>query len=128
VGDPVASHDRGRVLQPQPLGQAAGGKERAAGAEDHRDLVDDHLVDQPELERLAADLTGGDVDVPVEQRLDIVVSSAMNPSRETAAPMIVLPMIASFQLSEALAAAGGSANAIAFPSGSGTFTWRTPFE
>ena len=25
-------------------------------------------------------------------------------------------------------ASGGSANAIAFPSGSGTFTWRTPFE
>ena len=29
---------------------------------------------------------------------------------------------------DALAASGGSANAIAFPSGSGTFTWRTPFE
>jgi hypothetical protein len=28
----------------------------------------------------------------------------------------------------ALAASGGSANAIAFPSGSGSFTWRTPFE
>ena len=26
------------------------------------------------------------------------------------------------------AAMGDSANAIAFPSGSGTFTWRTPFE
>ena len=29
---------------------------------------------------------------------------------------------------DALAASGGSANAIAFPSGSETFTWRTPFE
>jgi hypothetical protein len=29
---------------------------------------------------------------------------------------------------DALAASGGSANAIAFPSGSGTFTWRTPVE
>jgi hypothetical protein len=29
---------------------------------------------------------------------------------------------------DALAGSGGSANAIAFPSGSGTFTWRTPFE
>jgi hypothetical protein len=29
---------------------------------------------------------------------------------------------------DALAASGGSANAIAFPSGSGTFTWRTRFE
>jgi hypothetical protein len=28
----------------------------------------------------------------------------------------------------AFAASGGSANAIALPSGSGTFTWRTPFE
>ena len=28
----------------------------------------------------------------------------------------------------ALAASGGSANAILFPSGSGMFTWRTPFE
>jgi hypothetical protein len=28
----------------------------------------------------------------------------------------------------AFVASGGSANAIAFPSGSGTFTWRTPFE
>jgi hypothetical protein len=28
----------------------------------------------------------------------------------------------------ALAVSGGSANAIVFPSGSGTFTWRTPFE
>ena len=26
------------------------------------------------------------------------------------------------------AAPGGSASAIAFPSGSGTFAWRTPFE
>jgi hypothetical protein len=26
------------------------------------------------------------------------------------------------------ALSGGSANAIAFPSGSGAFTWRTPFE
>jgi hypothetical protein len=29
---------------------------------------------------------------------------------------------------DALAASGGSAYAIAFLSGSGTFTWRTPFE
>jgi hypothetical protein len=29
---------------------------------------------------------------------------------------------------DALAVSGGSANAILFPSGSGTFTWRTPFE
>ena len=29
---------------------------------------------------------------------------------------------------EALSALGSSANASAFPSGSGTFTWRTPFE
>ncbi len=29
---------------------------------------------------------------------------------------------------DALAASAGSAKAIAFPSGSGTFTWRTPFE
>jgi hypothetical protein len=29
---------------------------------------------------------------------------------------------------DALAASGRSANAIAFPSGSGTFTWRTPLE
>ena len=65
LGDPVAAHDRGRVLQQQRLGQAAGGEERAAGAEDGRDLVDDHLVDQPELERLAADLTGGHVGDPV---------------------------------------------------------------
>jgi hypothetical protein len=35
---------------------------KTGGAEDHRDLVDDHLVDQPELERLATDLTGGHVD------------------------------------------------------------------
>ena len=27
-----------------------------------------------------------------------------------------------------LVASGGSANAIMFPSGSGMFTWRTPFE
>jgi hypothetical protein len=33
------------------------------------DLVDDHLVDRPELERLAADLTGGHVDVPVPGEL-----------------------------------------------------------
>ena len=69
MGDPVALHDRGRVLQSQRLGQRAGGEERAAGAEDHRDLVDDHLVDQPELERLGADLTGGYVDVPVAGEL-----------------------------------------------------------
>jgi len=31
VRDPVAAHDRGRVLQPQRLGEAAGGEERAAG-------------------------------------------------------------------------------------------------
>jgi hypothetical protein len=29
---------------------------------------------------------------------------------------------------DALAASGGSANAIVFPSGSEKFTWRTPFE
>jgi hypothetical protein len=45
VGDPVAWHDRGRVLQPQRLVQGAGGEERTAGAEDDRDLVEDHLVD-----------------------------------------------------------------------------------
>jgi hypothetical protein len=49
------------LSQPQRLGRAAGG-ERRAGAEDHRDLVDDHLVDQRELERLAADLSGRYVD------------------------------------------------------------------
>ena len=69
MGDPVASHDRGRVLQQQRLGQVAGGEERAARAEDHRDLVDDDLVDKPELERLAADLTGAHVDVPLAGEL-----------------------------------------------------------
>jgi hypothetical protein len=34
-----------------------------------RDLVDDHLVDQAELERLATDLTGGHVDDPVAGEL-----------------------------------------------------------
>jgi hypothetical protein len=67
VRDPVAAHDRGRVVQPQRLGQLAGGEERAAGPEDHRDLVDHHLVDQPEPERLAADLTGGHVDDPLSR-------------------------------------------------------------
>jgi hypothetical protein len=69
VGDPVALHGRGWVLQPQRLGQAAGGEERAAGAEDHWDEVDDDLVDQAERERLAADLAAGDVDVPVAREL-----------------------------------------------------------
>jgi hypothetical protein len=69
VGDPVAAHDRGRVLQPQRLGQTAGRKERAAGPEDHRNLVDHHPVDQPEPERLAADLTSAHVDVPVAGEL-----------------------------------------------------------
>jgi hypothetical protein len=41
VGDPVASHERGRVLQQQRLAQAAVDEERAAGAEDRRDLVDE---------------------------------------------------------------------------------------
>ena len=49
--------------------QAAGGEERAAGAEDHRDLIDDHLAYQLEPERLAADLTGGHVDDPVAGEL-----------------------------------------------------------
>src|SRR5919198_5030508 len=40
VGDAVSSDDRGRVLQPQRLGQAAGGEERPAGPEHHRDEVD----------------------------------------------------------------------------------------
>src|SRR5215211_906620 len=31
---PVALHDRGRVLEPQRLGEAAGGGERATGGED----------------------------------------------------------------------------------------------
>jgi hypothetical protein len=83
VGDPVASHDRRRILQLQRLRQGTSGEERPTGAEDHRDLVDDHLVDKPELERR-------------EKRPDLVVSSAMNPSRETTAPMIVLPVVSSF--------------------------------
>ena len=87
MGDPVAPHDRGRVLQQLRLGQGARGEERAAGAEDLRDEVDDHLVDQPELERLAADPTGG---------LTSSLSSAMNPSSETTAPIIALPMCISF--------------------------------
>jgi hypothetical protein len=44
-------------------------EERTAGAEDHRDQVDHHLIDQPERERLAADLTGGHVEVPVAREL-----------------------------------------------------------
>jgi hypothetical protein len=38
------------------------------GAMTAADLVGDHLVDQPELERLAAVLTRGHVDVPVARR------------------------------------------------------------
>jgi hypothetical protein len=51
------------------LGQGAGSEERAAGAEHDRDDVYDNLVDQPELERLAADLSGGDVDVALAREL-----------------------------------------------------------
>jgi len=77
VRDPVALHDGGRVLQPQRLGQDVGGEEGAAGAENHRYQVDDHLVDQPELERLAADLPGRDVDVSVaRERVGFANSSA----------------------------------------------------
>ena len=69
VRDPVALHDCRRVLEQQRLGQGAGGEERPAGAEDHWDEVDDDLVDQAELERLAADLAAGDVDVTVADEL-----------------------------------------------------------
>ena len=65
MGDSVARHDRGRVLQLERLWQCASGEERTAGAKHDRDHVQDDLVDQPELQRLAADLTGGDVDIPV---------------------------------------------------------------
>jgi hypothetical protein len=51
------------------LGQGAGSEERAAGAEHDRDDVYDNLVDQPELERLAADLSGRDVDVALAREL-----------------------------------------------------------
>ena len=40
----------------------------------------------------------------------------------------LVPVLLPADRGDALAASGGSANAIAFPSGSGTFTWRTPFE
>ena len=79
-------HRTGSVGQLR-LGQGARGEERAAGAEDLRDEVDDHLVDQPELERLAADPTGC---------LTSSLSSAMNPSSETTAPIIALPVCISF--------------------------------
>jgi hypothetical protein len=69
MGDAVALHERDRVLQPQRLRQRAGGEERPASAEDHRDEVDDHLVDQPELERLGADLAARHVDVPIAGEL-----------------------------------------------------------
>jgi hypothetical protein len=35
------------------------------GSQDHRDLIDDHLLDQPELDHPAADLTGGNLPDPV---------------------------------------------------------------
>jgi hypothetical protein len=69
VSDPVASHDRGRILQLQRLRQGTSGEERPPRAEDHRDLVDDHLVDEPELERLASDLTRRHVNIPVAGKL-----------------------------------------------------------
>jgi hypothetical protein len=69
VRDPVALNDCRRVLEQQRAGETAGGEERPAGAEDDWDEVDNDLVDRTELERLAANLAAGDVDVTVAGEL-----------------------------------------------------------
>ena len=61
----VSLDDPRRVLEKDRIGQGTRREERTAGAEDRRDLVDGHLVDQPELERLASDLAAGHFDDPV---------------------------------------------------------------
>ena len=82
AGGPTGQGPSVAAARPGRPWRRTGGRSRGP-----RDEVDDHLVDQPELERLAADPTGG---------LTSSLSSAMNPSSETTAPIIALPMCISF--------------------------------
>jgi integrase len=70
-----ASHDRGRVLQPQRLRKVAGGEERPTGAEHHRDEVDpaEHRFEATQALRqvLARAVSWGLIDSnPAKQAVD----------------------------------------------------------